>query len=242
VQAICLARVCLTGTARPDSKIDGIVALSPAYYLSSYRLARWAPFARPFMRWIDKGIPDDSMRYEAMPTRGVGETVKAMRAMHKQVEKKRFIEVPWMLVQSLDDRVIVPEQNWQFWQTHATHPDSQAIQFYSDNIPEDLPGTLNLSAVDEMRGVLGLTHQAIHASPDNPHYGFNGAYRNCGSTTPRQPELVQECEEAESVSYGLWSRETVFKAPTALSTFNPVFEDFAKQLKLFAEKVSINAQ
>jgi len=58
---------------QPDSPVDAILAFSPAYYLSSYRLARLTPFVHPFKRWIDRGVADDSMRYEgqraALPRR-----------------------------------------------------------------------------------------------------------------------------------------------------------------------------
>jgi len=58
----------LNAALQPDSQVDAVLAFSPAYYLSSYRLARFTPWIHPFMPWIDRGNADDAMRYEAMPT------------------------------------------------------------------------------------------------------------------------------------------------------------------------------
>ncbi len=224
------------------NKVDGLIALSPAYYLSSYRLARWAPWARVVMPWIDRGVSDDAMRYEAMPTRGVAETVRAIQSLHKQVQNHGPIDIPWLLVQSVDDAVVVPEQNRLFWQAQAGHPDSQLIQLYSDVKPEEGARVLNILGADKTQGVIGLTHQAIHISPENTHYGIQGDYRNCGGTAPRNRELVSACQEAESVSYGLWNSQPPTGVPMAISTFNPAFDQLAAQIQAFAEKVAKSAR
>jgi len=221
--------------------IDGIIALSPAYNLSSYPVAKWSRWLHPIVPWIDRGISDDAMRYEAMPTRGVVETINAIRGMNQKLKKHGTIDVPWLLAQSLDDAVLLPEQNQQMWGRLAMHPDSRLIQFYSDERPDDKPRVVSISGKDNAQQVLGLSHLAIHIAPENEHYGRNGDYRNCGLTAPRDRSLVKTCEQADSVWYGLWKSELDAGTPMAISTFNPAFKEFATELNAFANVVAKNA-
>jgi len=218
--------------------IDGIIALSPAYHLSSYKLAKWSGWARPFVPWIDRGISDDSMRYEAMPTRGVVETVKAMKQAHRKLKKNGPINIPWLIAQSLDDAVILPETNHALWKKYAAHPDSRLINFYSEKKPGEEENVINITGINTQQKVRGLSHLAIHIAPENEHYGLNGDYRNCGLTAPRDRTLVRTCEQAEIVSYGLWKTEVEAGTPLAISTFNPSFEKFAAEINAFADKVA----
>jgi len=104
----------------PDSPIDAPVAISPAYHLSSWRLARRAPWLARAKRWIDRGVPDDYARHEAMPTRGVVETVRAMRHLRRRFARAGEVNVPWLLVQSLDDAVTAPDENIALHRARAT--------------------------------------------------------------------------------------------------------------------------
>jgi alpha-beta hydrolase superfamily lysophospholipase len=221
---------------RPDD-IAGVIAISPAYYLSSERLTKWAPLAAPFVRWVDRGVADDPMRYEAMPTRGVAETWKAIKQMHQLVKRLGQVQFPWMLAQSMDDAVVVPDKNEAFWKAYAVNPASRLIRFVSDQEYAEEERAITLAGSDATERVIALTHLAIHQSPDNPHYGRNGRYRNCGSGMPRATTMVSLCEESDSVWYGLWSTEPEPGRAMAYSTFNPSFDQFASELKRFASQL-----
>lgn len=220
----------------PES-IDGIIALSPAYHISSYSRARWSPWVHRLIPWVDRGIADDAMRYEAMPMRGVAETVKAIQALQKKLRQHGAIDTPWLLAQSLDDQVVVPEKNQQMWSQHANHPNSRLIQFYNQEEPAPTDRTISIKGTDDAFNVLGLTHLAIHISPDNEHYGHEGAFRNCGLTAPRDRARVRQCEQADQVLYGLWGSDNETEKPLAMSTFNPAFDQFAKEIRDFALKI-----
>lgn len=228
----------LDAAARRQNDIDGIIGISPAYYLSSARLAKWAGLVAPLMRWVDRGVADDSMRYEAMPTRGVAETWSAMKELHRNLNEKGPISVPWLLAQSMDDAVVVPEQNEALWKTHANHRDSRLIRFVSNQEYPEQENTVNLPGSSDTERVIALTHLAIHQSPDNPRYGINGSYRNCGGNMPRETGNVSLCEEAETVWYGLWSTDPVPGRPMAFSTFNPSFDQFATEIEQFARGIA----
>lgn len=231
----------LNEALKNNDTIDAVIAFSPAYHLSAQKLARWAPLMHPIVRWVDRGIADDAMRYEAMPTRGVAETVRAMRALNKTLAKSDGVTQPWLMIQSMDDAVVRPVDNNAFFDRHAKHPLSQRVNLFSNNAPD--AGTYNPKREhwipgfsDELR-VRALTHLAVHISPDNPHYGPNGAYRNCGGTGPTEASVVALCENSDNIEYGLWRDLRAGQKPTALATFNPQFDEVAAVIKTFLTDV-----
>jgi len=173
-----------------------------------------------------------------MPTRGVAETWKAMKQMHRSVEKFAPVRIPWMLAQSMDDAVVVPEQNETFWKKHAVNTDSRLIRFVSTQLYPDEKNTVNLPGSSNTDRVVASTHLAIHQSPDNPNYGLNGTYRNCGGGMPREADRVAQCEQSEIVWYGLWTTEPEPGQAMAYSTFNPSFDEFAEEIKMFATRIA----
>ncbi len=228
----------LDAALQRQDDIDGVIGISPAYYLSSARLAKWANLVAPISRWVDRGVQDDPLRYEAMPTRGVAETWSAMTNLHKNFDRYGPVRIPWMLAQSMDDAVVVPEQNEQLWKQQATNPNSQLIRFVSTQQYPAEQRVLTLPGSSEADRVIALTHLAIHQSPANPHYGENGTYRNCGGNMPREPEKIKQCEESEEVWYGLWSTEQKTDQAMAFSTFNPSFDQLANEIKSFVSRLS----
>lgn len=228
----------LDAALQRQDDIDGVIGISPAYYLSSARVTRWAGLVAPVARWIDRGVADDAMRYEAMPTRGVAETWSAMKHMHRSLDKFGPLDMPWMLTQSMDDAVVVPEKNEALWKSHAIHSDSRLVRFVSNQEYPDEEKVLNLPGSSEIDQVIGLTHLAIHQSPENPHYGKNGRYRNCGSNMPRDIDQVNQCEQSDSIWYGLWSTDPEPGRAMAFSTFNPSFDHLATEIKRFASKIA----
>lgn len=216
------------------SPVDALVSISPAFFLRAWKYARWAPWAYRLrlLPWIDRELPDNRFRYEAIPTRGVAETVRAIRRARQRVSlSEDGVKTPWMLLQSLDDAVTVPAQNLEFFLNNATHENSQALVFqspFSEAIKTDDTRIKILPGNDEATRVLGLTHVAVQVSPENSHYGPNGDYRNCGSTGGREDADVALCEAAEEgeFNYALWNKpENAEGVPQARSAFNPRFEE-----------------
>ena len=222
---------------RPDD-IDGVIGISPAYHLSSSRIARWAPLVAPVIRWVDRGVTDDPMRYEAMPMRGVAETWRAMQQMMKNLEKAGQVEIPWLIAQSMDDAVVVPGKNEELWKSYAVHPDSRLIRFVSDQAYPDEEQVLTQDGSSTTSRVLALTHLAVHQSPNNALYGINGRYRNCGANMPRDVKLVKQCEESDAVWYGVWSTTVADDRALAFSTFNPSFSRLAEEIIRFALRIA----
>lgn len=232
----------------PLSHIDALVSISPAFHLSSWRLARWAPLLHRLRPWVDRELPDDRYRYEAMPSLGVAETVRAIRDMHHSVSKaSEGVTTPWMLVQSMDDAVIVPTKNMIFFAHNAADSRSRALLFQSKNSSSETPSSSDdlqieiLPGFDNATNVVGLTHVAVHISPNNSHYGIDGEYRNCGGTGGRGPEAVSRCESVATgdFDYVTWREpDKPDGRPSARSAFNPQFDNMVGAMADFLGEVT----
>lgn len=232
---------------KPDSPVDAIVTVSPAFYLTTSPYAELTRWIAPFKRWLDKEAPDDTYRYEAIPTVAVVETVKAIRRFHRLLDDANPINLPWLLVQSVDDLVVRTRDNEQLFIDQAKHPESLSITFVgkmadlansnSANATKD-GRLLKVAGYNEQHRVSGLTHVAIHQAPDNSHYGENGDYRNCGVGGPRKRSAVQQCQQAEDLWSGPWNGKAPDNGAYAISTYNPNYDLLARYLSKFLTESS----
>lgn len=219
------AVITMSAALEADSGVDALVAISPAYHISTWKAARFAPWVHLVYRWIDKGMADDSQRFEAMPTKGVASLVRAMKDMHARIADVGSVPIPWMLVHSLDDNTTVPAQNMAFVLERSSDKRSKVLNFYSDQVPGETTANVQwLKSTSDKYKVTGLTHLAAHVAPDNSHYGIDGDYRHCGGIDGRDATDAQLCENAEEVVFSDWNKVIDGSAtPTALSSFNPAF-------------------
>ena len=105
----------------------------------------------------------------------------------------------------------------------------------NEPLPEVTKHITRMPGFNVKAHVLGLTHTAVHISPNNPHYGAHGDYRNCGGTARRQPELVATCLSTDELWYGLWGQAVEPGRAQGIATFNPNFELLTEGLTSFIE-------
>lgn len=213
-----------------DSPVDALVAISPAYRISAWRGARLTPYFQRLYPWLDKGLGEDPLRYEAMPTKGVASLVRAIKQMHRRFAQAGRFDRPWLLAHSLDDNTTLPLDNRAF--VLAQGPRARVLEFYSDqDVSRDIERVRQTPGTSDAHGVKGLSHLAVHVSPDNPHYGVDGSYRHCGSLDGRNRIYAELCENADEVEYADWDKtRSARKIPTAVSSFNPNFDQLESEL------------
>ena len=238
------ALLTLTEAVKPNAPIDAVITISPAFYLTTSPYAELARWILPFKRWLDTEKPDDTYRYEAIPTIAVVETVKAKRRFHDILNLAGSVSLPWLLIQSADDLVIETSKNQQLFLKHAKHDTSRLITFRSDFDTDSHAGSsddkrlVDLDARSNRQRVNGLTHVAVHQSPDNTHYGYQGDYRNCGVGGPRPRSAVSVCQQAETLWLGPWNGSAPDEGPYGISTYNPNYAGLVQHLSEFVKKVS----
>ena len=232
----------MTEALQPDSPVDALVTLSPAFYLTTSPWAEMSTWLYPMKTWLDKEKPDDTYRYEAIPTVAVAQTIKAKSRLHKSLTASDGISIPWLVVQSDDDLVINASKNEKLFLQHAGNEASRLLTYYGQSAYAeameselDDPRLISLAAHSQDHQVSGLTHVAIHQSPQNHHYGIDGDYRNCGSGGPRSRTDVRECEEAVELWLGPWDEKAPDEGPYGLSTYNPHFAELSSRINQFLD-------
>ena len=232
------AALALTVAAEVPDKVDAVIGLSPAYRLRSNFLARQARWVAAFRPWLDLGPREDFARYGAMPTRGIASTMAALGVMDGRVRRAGAVKTPWLVVQSEDDEVVDVAENRRFFDAKAGHPRSILVNYFSGQ-PNGTPGerVVWLPAADDTLRVVGLSHLALHISPENPHYGVSGTYRNCGSPPFRSEDEVRSCKQAQRVWYGVGGQSPPPGEAGARATFNPHYPDLERRIGEFLREV-----
>ena len=232
------AALALAVAAESPERVDAVIGLSPAYRLRSNFLARQARWVAAFRPWLDIGPREDFARYGALPTRGIASTMAVLATMDDRVRRAGSVTTPWMVVQSEDDEVVDVAANRRFFDANAVDPRSVFVNYFSDP-PKDAMGNrvIWLPAAHDTLRVVGLSHLAVHISPDNPHYGVQGTYRNCGSPPFRQEQEVRSCKEAQQVWYGVGGQSPPPGEAGARATFNPHYPDLERRIGEFLYRV-----
>lgn len=232
------AALALAVAAESPEKVDAVIGLSPAYRLRSNFLARQAWWVAAFRPWLDLGPREDFARYGAMPTRGIASTMAVLTKLDDRVRRAGSVKTPWLVVQSEDDEVVDVAGNRRFFDANAGDPRSVFVNCFSD-APKDATGNrvIWLPAAHDTLRVLGLSHLAVHVSPDNPHCGVQGTYRNCGSPPFRQEQEVRSCKEAQQVWYGVGGQSPPPGEAGARATFNPHYPDLERRIGEFLDRV-----
>jgi hypothetical protein len=128
--------------------------------------------------------------------------------------------------------------NRQFFEAHAGDARSQFLNYFSTP-PAKTEGDrlVWLPAADASLRVVGISHLAVHISPENPHYGESGTYRNCGSPPFRTEDQVRECKHAQRVWYGVGGQSPPPGEAGARATFNPHYQDLERRIGEFIASV-----
>ncbi|MEM8950148.1 MAG: alpha/beta fold hydrolase [Pseudomonadota bacterium] len=228
VGGFSLGGLIATHLALDDPDIAGVFVFSPAWVLQSAWSLSLTPWLRHVIDWVDTDAPDDFARYEAMPLNGLAETYLMTRDLSAKLEAQP-LETPVFLAQSADDAIVDAAGNIAYFSRRLTSSRSRALTYTRNpaSSPTDPRSRYVNSALPEAR-IIGFSHQAVHASPDNPHYGQNGVYRNCGINAGRSVEMATRCLEADRP----WRAEIVGDIPPevpddavpARLTFNPLFD------------------
>jgi hypothetical protein len=158
--------------------------------------------------------------------------------MDERLQRHGPLQVPWLVVQSEDDEVVDVAANRRLFEARAGHPGSLLVNYFSEAPPSEpsIRVAWTPAASTALR-VVGLSHLALHISPDNPHYGITGTYRNCGSTPVRKEHEIRACKEAPQVWYGVGGQSPPPGEAGARATFNPHYEDLERRIAEFLSQL-----
>jgi len=231
-----------------DEKIKGLFMWSPATKAKS-DLAWLAQYIDgiPFIDWIDLDADIDFAKYESFPYNAgaqvhalmnlvVGEGANASRQMH---------DIPLFVVASEHDQTIDTAhtlqlvQQWQLASPQEQMKKSVLI-YYGDNnkLPTKLVDVMEVivpecSAESLCNEIFDVAHIATTNSPDNPHYGVNGQYRNCGHYVTDAPRY-KSCKHNKQVIKGeVTAMNLTRDLPMQRLTYNPYYQEMLEAMITF---------
>ncbi len=231
-----------------DEKIKGLFMWSPASKAKS-DLAWLAKYIDgiPFIDWIDLDADIDFAKYESFPYNAgaqvhalmklvVGEGANASRQMH---------DIPLFVVASEHDQTIDTAhtlqlvQQWLLASPIAQMKKSMLI-YYGDNnkLPSRLVDVMEVivpecSPESLCSEIFDVAHIATTNSPNNPHYGVNGQYRNCGHYVTDAPRY-KACKHNKQVIKGeVTAMNLTRDLPMQRLTYNPYYQEMLEAMTVF---------
>ncbi len=231
-----------------DEKIKGLFMWSPASKAKS-DLAWLAQYIDdiPFVDWLDLDADIDFAKYESFPYNAaaqvhalmslvVGEGAFASRQMH---------DIPLFVVASEHDQTIDTAhtlqlvQQWQLASPQEQMKKSVLI-YYGDNnkLPTKLADVMDVivpkcSAESLCSDIFDVSHIATTNSPNNPHYGVNGQYRNCGHYVT-DAARYHACKHNKQVIKGeVTAMNLTRDLPIQRLTYNPYYQEMLDAMTTF---------
>lgn len=257
--------------AKPNTeKIKGLIMLSTAMKAKSG--AAWlAGIAKYFVDWLDEYPEFDAARYTSFSANAGAQFYSFTKPIDAS-KSDYHIALPMLMVVSADDATIdpqaaldvfcagtKPEQNALVWYQSSDTPAS--LQLNTGSAPSGCPtaasnvhATTLASQPDESQYytadntryfVRNIAHTAVSISPENEHYGAQGAYPQCKHYWDTAD--FEKCVEVsnknlfQTIVYGEAPQKESIESSGKLyrrGTFNPFYDDMLKQITTFIEQTT----
>jgi len=191
----------------------------------------------PGAAWLD--VEDDGAvyRYESFTYHAGAETW----ALIQEVEKVMGgdpLGIPVFAVASVQDNTVSTQAILDFMRAES-HPVSHTL-LYSQHAVPPYPNTSIYDSNAPEQGVLSLSHLGLMTPPTHPHYGRDGAYRNCDAYYGSAPDSFARCKAGMRDFYGEITPENLAAGVIERIAFNPFYDDLLEEIELFIEQVSID--
>ncbi|MCI5130642.1 MAG: esterase [Candidatus Electrothrix sp. EH2] len=235
-------------TQRAD-KIKGLILLSPSVKAKS-AFAFLSPFFDLFADWLSRFHEQDAARYESFSYKAGAEFYTLTRNMLKP---EYAIKIPMLMVATADDATVDAEAARRFF-CFSEGTERQALLWYQSIDPAvntRIVGTTDLQCknilevplkdIEDEFKTVNISHIAVPVSPDDPHYGLDGKYRNCLEYDSDSADFAACQDNTEN---NLFGEKNVEKLPVELKpeyrtlrrgTFNPFYEQLEKTIACFTD-------
>ncbi|TMM45748.1 alpha/beta hydrolase [Colwellia ponticola] len=233
-----------------DTKIKGLFMWSPASKAKN-SLAWLAKYidAIPFVDWLDIDADIDFAKYESFPYHAAAQVNSIMSLVVDEgaSASRQLHEIPLFVVVSEHDQTIDTKHTLQLvqqWQLASakTQMKKSVLIYYGDNnqLPSKLADVMTVivpecSPKSLCSDVLDVSHIATTNSPDNPHYGVNGQYRNCGHYV-KDTARYQACKNNKQTIKGETTAiNLAHKRAMQRLTYNPYYAEMLTEMTAFLQ-------
>ena len=230
-------------------KIKGLVLLSAALKANT-RFAGLAGVVQHVKKWSALYEERDAARYESFSMHAGAEFYELTKEL---MNGEYDINIPVFMAVSGDDATIDAEAAQEFF-CENVHNDRRRLLWYESRYPEKNIEPLCGDIIEieigshekeyqgEQYRFANYSHVALPVSPNDPHYGVKGLYRNCKSYDS-EPDAFARCQQGsaksifgekdigvddaqEELQYDYWRR----------GTFNPDYERLERSIVCFVDE------
>ncbi|MAD88251.1 MAG: lysophospholipase [Pseudoalteromonas sp.] len=222
-------------------KLKGVMLWSPASEAKA-GMAWAAKYVSWFTDYLDEAADIDFAKYESFPA-NAGAQVHALMKRIEPKKLKGLRNTPFFVVASEVDQTIETDATVNIlarWhaQNGAAQAQDKLVYYYANNVEDQLntlPSSLKTITTFSCEGqvycerVLDIAHTSPTNASSNPHYGWQGSYRNCEHLTGT--DLFASCKTTSSPTLGELTEENLQATPNLQRlTFNPYYEQMLEQM------------
>jgi len=231
---------------KADEKIKGLFMWSPATKAKSDLawLAKYVDYI-PFVDWIDLDADIDFAKYESFPYNAAAQVHGLMsRIVGENAMSDRVMpDIPLFVVASEHDQTIETKQTLalieQWQQVESAEKNKQTTLIYYGNkasvsLTSDINVVVPSCPTSELcNEIFDIAHTGTTNAPNNPHYGANGEYRNCGHYI-KDMNIYKACKQNEQVIKGeVTSNNLNHELPMQRVTYNPYYQEMLTEINNF---------
>lgn len=224
----------LEAARNPD--VDALILFAPAFaIIPAARFAKYlAPLGKLFPKaaWFDVKPDEAVYRYESTTLAAAAETYALIEVTKAELAIQQR-QVPVFTVASVEDNTVGTPAILAYMASN-THPWSRTLLYSEHFYPATNRVRIASSSMLELQ-VLSVSHLGLMTPPSHPHYGLNGAYRNCGHYGNTDKPLFVQCKTGQRDYYGEATAENLALGVVERIAFNPFYESMLADMQDFLQ-------
>ena len=180
--------------------------------------------------WFDVQPDTDSFKYESLTNRAICEVYRLTRAQQRLASLTQ-LNTPLFVAASENDATINSPAilNWFARQQGAP----KRMLYYSTGNPEVPADVRVINAHLPEQRIRSYAHTSLLLSPQNPHYGEQGAMRFCTHYYRLDPDKYLRCKAGEEDCLGEMFDESDECQVIRRLTWNPGYDDMLAEIQAF---------
>ncbi|MCK4837476.1 MAG: alpha/beta fold hydrolase [Desulfobulbaceae bacterium] len=218
--------------------LSGLFLFNPCLKVRT-KLAWLSGPLNTFKTWLVVKQDQDFARYESFATNSGKQVNRLINKITELTRKKgRRLTIPVFTAVSLEDATVDPWHTLEFFREDITNPDSRLLLYTAEEPSPRLadPRIAFSSSSLPAQKIIGFSHQSITITPDDPHYGSNGEYRNC-LHYGRNSSKFKKCQDGESAWLGERTISNKGKGILQRLTWNPKFQEMLDEIDNFLQSI-----
>lgn len=225
-----------TNVAVDNPQVKRLILLSPTLQVAYPQFAKLATWHRRVADWVDADPNHLAVSYQAIPSQAIAETVE----LSEQVQSKlatRSLKQPVLLVFSANDLFIDTQATLNLFARSMPNHRSQAL-VYTQNPSQSQQARVQwINAQDRARRIINYSHIALPFAPNNPVFGVNGSYKECGQHIGLVDKKdAHACLDTKNTWKGEFGTNEVYQVPFQRLTYNPRFGEMMATIKAFIQQ------